>query len=71
MKIVARPSRVPILTTSVAVVRKILDAVAGSAPSFFNVRGTIAFCHSGLRAENSNRGLHHPTYGAFRISHIP
>ena len=31
---VARPSKRPMLATSVVVVRKMLDAVAGSAPSF-------------------------------------
>ena len=32
----------PMLATSVAVVRKMLEAVAGSAPSFFRARGIIA-----------------------------
>src|SRR4026207_169322 len=39
---VARPSSIPMLTTSVAVVRKMLEAVAGSKPKRFNVSGTIA-----------------------------
>ena len=38
----ARPRKSPMLTTSVAVVRKMLDAVAGSAPSRFSASGTAA-----------------------------
>ena len=41
MNSVARPRNAPMLTTSVAVVRKMLDAVAGSAPSFFNTSGMV------------------------------
>src|SRR5205085_2048295 len=40
--IVASKSNVPMLTTSVAVVRKMLDAVAGSKPKRFSVIGTSA-----------------------------
>ena len=39
---VASPSSMPLLTISVAVVKKILDAVAGSAPNRFSISGTIA-----------------------------
>ena len=39
---VAKPKNSPMLATSVAVVRKMLDAVAGSAPNFFSVSGTLA-----------------------------
>ena len=39
---VARPSSMPMLTTSVAVVRKIAEAVAGSKPKRLSVRGTRA-----------------------------
>lgn len=39
---VASPRNIPMLATSVAVVRKMLDAVAGSAPSLRNVRGISA-----------------------------
>jgi hypothetical protein len=39
---VARPRKIPMLATSVAVVRKMLDAVAGSAPSRLSVIGIRA-----------------------------
>ena len=42
MNLVARKSITPMLTTSVPVVRKMLDAAAGSAPSFLRVTGTNA-----------------------------
>ena len=42
MNIVASPSSMPMLATSVAVVRKMLEAVAGSVPKRFNVSGTMA-----------------------------
>ena len=42
MNFVARKSITPMLTTSVPVVRKILDAAAGSAPNFLRVTGTNA-----------------------------
>ena len=38
---VARPRKSPMLTTSVAVVRKMLEAVAGSAPNLRRTVGTI------------------------------
>jgi hypothetical protein len=40
--LVARKGITPILTTSVPVVRKILDAAAGSAPNFLRATGTNA-----------------------------
>src|SRR5437773_4263611 len=42
MSTVASHRNIPILTISVAVVRKMLEAVAGSAPSFFSARGISA-----------------------------
>ena len=36
IRIVASPNNSPMLTTSVAVVRKMLEAVAGSAPTRFS-----------------------------------
>ena len=39
---VASPRKHPMLAMSVAVVRKMLDAVAGSKPSFFKVNGIMA-----------------------------
>ena len=42
MNLVARKSITPMLTTSVPVVSKMLDAAAGSAPSFLRVTGTNA-----------------------------
>src|SRR5205085_7048000 len=41
-RIVASPSSIPMLTTSVAVVRKMLEAVAGSKPKRLSVSGTMA-----------------------------
>jgi len=42
IRIEASPSSRPILTTSVAVVRKMLEAVAGSVPKRLSVSGTMA-----------------------------
>ncbi len=42
MRSVARPRNVPMLATSVAVVRKMLEAVAGSAPNLFKTNGISA-----------------------------
>ena len=42
MNLVARKSITPMLTTSVPVVRKMLDAAAGSAPHFLRKTGTNA-----------------------------
>ena len=42
MNLVARKSITPILTTSVPVVRKMLDAAAGSAPHLLRNTGTNA-----------------------------
>src|SRR3989442_14594636 len=42
MSTVASQRNIPMLTISVAVVRKMLEAVAGSGPSFFNPSGINA-----------------------------
>ena len=52
------------LTTSVAVVRKMLDAVAGSAPKRFSVSGMIApemplAMHEPIMARNTTKAEHH------------
>ena len=53
----------PMLTTSVAVVRKMLEAVAGSKPKRFSVSGTIApemplATHGADHGEEHHEGEH-------------